>query len=181
MIRKNNRQCICCEKEYVYCPNCSDFAHMPSWMTIYHDNNCKEICDAIKSYGFNYITKEQAKDLLDKCDLTNKKMFKQSIQNKIDEIYTETNRNVMEDIEIKEAANLKKEFVSITEAEEAEKVVECVNDEIDVKKTNDEEEVFVNESDNIEIMHAVDLEKNDTTMEAIKPKRKNKNRNKNNE
>lgn len=180
MIRKNNRKCICCEKEYSYCPNCNDFAHLPSWMTIYHDSNCKEICDAIKSYGFNYITKEQAKDLLDKCDLTNKKMFKQSIQNKIDEIYTETNTNIMEDIKIKEAASLKDEFETITEAEEVEKVAVYINDETDAEKINDEE-VLINESDNIDVMHTVDLEENNITIETVKPKRKNKNRNKNNE
>ena len=87
MIKKNNKTCICCQIKYTFCPNCSDFDHLPRWMGIYHDENCKKICNTVLDYDFKHITKEQAKYILDKCDLSKKDVFNNRIKQLIDEIY----------------------------------------------------------------------------------------------
>ena len=87
MMKKNNKTCICCQKKYTFCLNCSDFDHLPRWMAIYHDENCKKISDVVSNYNFNHITKEQAREILDQCDLSNKENFNKMVKETIDEIY----------------------------------------------------------------------------------------------
>ena len=89
MMKKNNKTCLCCQTKYTFCLNCSDFDNMPRWMAIFHDKNCKEIFNTITSYYDKTITKEQAKTILNNCDLSNKKMFNNKIQDAINEIYAD--------------------------------------------------------------------------------------------
>ena len=87
MTRKNNKTCICCQTKYTFCPNCSDFDHLPRWMTIFHDANCREIFNTLMYYNSNDITEEEAKTILDKCDLSKKETFAKKIKEDIDKIY----------------------------------------------------------------------------------------------
>lgn len=100
MMKKNNRKCICCQKEYTFCPNCGDFDNLPRWMSIFHDENCKKIFNTITEYYNKNLTKEQAKETLNKCDLSNKDTFKETIKKAIEEIYID--ENVIVEQEIKE-------------------------------------------------------------------------------
>lgn len=112
MMKKNNKECICCQVKYTYCPSCSDFNHLPRWMNVYHDENCRDIFNIISGYTHKRHTKEEAKELLKKCDLSKKYSFKENLKVLIDEILkeefvkvnvekndiTETN-NVVEDVQ----------------------------------------------------------------------------------
>lgn len=124
MIKKNNRKCVCCQTEYYFCPNCSDYDTLPRWMTIFHDENCREIFNTVSSYCNNVITKDQAKKRLDKCDLSNKHTFKDSIKSKISEIYRET---LVEAVEKEIAKEAEKEIVEET-VMETEIVTEANNE-----------------------------------------------------
>lgn len=84
---KNNRVCIVCYAQYSYCNNCKEHMHFPTWMNIYHSENCRNIFNIISSYLGQKITKEEAKKRLDSCDLTYKDNLKETIKNAIDEIY----------------------------------------------------------------------------------------------
>ena len=88
MIKKT-RSCIVCGKEYEYCNNCKKHANSPSWMAIYHDENCRNIMNIATDYMAGDLTKAEAKLQLDGCNLSNKKNFKESVVKAIDEIYTE--------------------------------------------------------------------------------------------
>ena len=87
-MRKRVKQCIVCGAEYTYCNSCREHASQPSWMAIYHDENCRNIMNIATEYMAGNITKADAKSELDKCDLTNKKNFKESVLKAINEIYT---------------------------------------------------------------------------------------------
>ena len=116
MIKKNNRKCICCQKEYSFCPNCSDYDNLPRWMTIFHDENCKEIFNTVTSYYDKSITKDKAKERLDKCDLSNKYTFKESIKSAIGEIYAKTLVEVVEkEVEKETVKETETEFVELQE------------------------------------------------------------------
>ena len=67
--RKNNRKCVCCGKEYYFCPSCSSSAKEPSWKTIYCSNNCRKVFMTVTDFNYKEITKEQAVENLKKCDL----------------------------------------------------------------------------------------------------------------
>ena len=86
MARIKARKCIVCGKEYEYCTRCSSHANMPTWMALYHDDNCRSIMNIATEYMAGNLTKVDAKSQLDNCDLTNKKNFKESIVKAINEI-----------------------------------------------------------------------------------------------
>lgn len=86
-MRKRTRQCIVCGVEYTYCNSCREHASRPSWMAIYHDDNCRNIMNIATEYMAGNITRADAKSELDKCDLTNKKNFKESVIKAVNEIY----------------------------------------------------------------------------------------------
>ena len=88
MAKVKARKCIVCGKEYEYCNRCSSHANMPTWMALYHDDNCRSIMNIATEYIAGNITKADAKSQLDNCDLTNKKNFKESVVKAIDEICT---------------------------------------------------------------------------------------------
>ena len=79
----NNRICLVCGKAYEYCGLC-DGKHLPIWMNLYHDNNCKQIFDAANNYIHGLSTKEQSRELLSGCNLNFE--IKDSIQKAINEI-----------------------------------------------------------------------------------------------
>ena len=87
-MRKRTRKCIVCGAEYVYCNNCREYASRPSWMALYHDENCRNIMNVATEYMAGNITKGEAKEQLDMCDLKNKKNFKESVLKVVNEICT---------------------------------------------------------------------------------------------
>lgn len=53
----NERICLICGKKYNFCPRCPGGAKLPSWMSIYDNEDCKrvfEICSA-------YVNKKMSK------------------------------------------------------------------------------------------------------------------------
>jgi len=59
---------------------------MPTWMALYHDDNCRSIMNIATEYMAGNLTKADAKSQLDNCDLTNKKNFKESVVKAVNEI-----------------------------------------------------------------------------------------------
>ena len=87
-MKKNDlRACICCGKEYEYCPRCGKYDQYPRWMTNFHDANCREIFQTTIEYMSHNITDDQARARLDKCDLSNKSTFDHSVQVMLDKLY----------------------------------------------------------------------------------------------
>lgn len=85
MVR-NNKTCILCGNKYSYCSGCAEFDHLPRWMECYCSENCKDIFNILSSYNMNHKTKEEAKALLEKCDLT------------MTDTYSEFNKNCINSI-----------------------------------------------------------------------------------
>ena len=65
MARIKARKCIVCGKEYEYCNRCSSHANMPTWMALYHDDNCRSIMNIATEYMAGNLTKADAKSQLD--------------------------------------------------------------------------------------------------------------------
>ena len=88
MAKVKTRKCIVCGTEYEYCNRCSSHAAMPTWMALYHDDNCRSVMNIATEYMAGNLTKADAKSQLDNCDLSNKKNFKESVVKVLNEIYT---------------------------------------------------------------------------------------------
>lgn len=94
MARKINRTCITCGEQYFFCGDCSETRHLEPWHSIYHDGNCKKIFMAVTDYLANEITKSQAKEILNTCDLSKRQSFKGKIPETINEIFDVPNSTV---------------------------------------------------------------------------------------
>lgn len=64
------RKCILCGKEYKYCKNCQSDYKKELWHSLYDTENCKDISKTLTDYKFDRITKDEAREILSKCDLT---------------------------------------------------------------------------------------------------------------
>ena len=102
MAKTKARKCIVCGKEYEYCNRCSSHASMPTWMALYHDDNCRSIMNIATEYMAGNLAKADAKSQLDKCDLTNKKNFSESVAKAINEIYATKRAAKVETVEVDE-------------------------------------------------------------------------------
>lgn len=85
MVKKDNKTCIVCRKKYTFCTGCSDYDHLPRWMSIFCEQNCHDIYNATSMWG--KVPVEETKALLDECDLSNKEAFHPVILNAINEVY----------------------------------------------------------------------------------------------
>lgn len=114
--KKNNRKCIVCSKCYSYCNSCSEDNHKPAWYAIFHDQNCHDIYDAV----YNILPlqgKGAAKNVLDKCDLSNKENFHPNIIKMINEMYDIKDEKVETVENVEETKEVKKDVVASTEKE----------------------------------------------------------------
>ena len=102
-MAKKNRECHTCGEKYSYCPNCN--RNEPSWMAEFHDENCKNIFQICTQYNVGLLTKEQAKESLNACDLSNKENFTECIQRDFENIFAEDKLTILVDAEIKEMKN----------------------------------------------------------------------------
>ena len=86
---RRTRECYLCGEKYEYCPTCSQDKMKPTWMVEFHKENCKVIFDTCTRYNMDMITKEEAKAILDACDLSNKANFKSYVQKDLANIFAE--------------------------------------------------------------------------------------------
>lgn len=86
---RRTRECLLCGVKYEYCPTCSQDKMKPTWMSEFHDENCKNIFDIATRFNMQLLTKEEAKEAMEKCDLSNKENFKDYLKRDLENIFTE--------------------------------------------------------------------------------------------
>ena len=84
---RRNRECYLCGKDYQYCPTCSQDKMKPAWMSEFHSENCKNIFDICTRFNMQLMSKTEAQDALNACDLTNKENFKSYVQCDLENIF----------------------------------------------------------------------------------------------
>jgi hypothetical protein len=75
----------------------------PAWMADFHSENCKNIFDICTRFNMQLMSKTEAQDALNACDLSNKESFKSYVQRDLEVIFAEDSIIVTLDAEIKEA------------------------------------------------------------------------------
>lgn len=122
-----NRTCVICNTKYDYCPTCSGDKDKPSWYASFHEENCNNIYDACVGFRDGILTKTEAEEKLNDCNLSNMENFRNSAKEMIKKILTketikvepvvieelklETKENNVEaDIDIKEPAKMVSKF-----------------------------------------------------------------------
>ena len=84
---RRNRDCYLCGRDYQYCPTCSQDKMKPAWMSDFHSENCKNIFEICTRFNMKLISKTEAQDALNACDLTNKENFKSYVQRDLENIF----------------------------------------------------------------------------------------------
>ena len=77
---KKGRQCLCCGTTYQYCGTCPEDKYEPTTRALYCSDNCCTIFHAATDYGFGLLTKEEAKEALQKCNLSKLDTFKEIVK-----------------------------------------------------------------------------------------------------
>lgn len=91
---RRTRECYLCGEKYHYCPTCTQDKSKPTWMVEFHEENCKTIFQLCTDFNMKFLTKDEAKKALSKCNLSNKASFRASVQKTIATIFTEDEKPV---------------------------------------------------------------------------------------
>jgi len=102
-MKKNNKTCIVCGEKYTYCNSCEAFYNLPTWMAIFHNENCKDLFTITSDYLANTLDKDEAIERLNKCDLSYKDKLHKEILKAVNELTdVEIKAEVIEKVEITE-------------------------------------------------------------------------------
>lgn len=83
------RTCIACQNSYQYCPHCGDYARYPKWMNEFDTEACKELFNVISGYNMGIFKKDDVKKIVDKYEIKDFSAYKESIANKLNELFSE--------------------------------------------------------------------------------------------
>ena len=117
--KKFERSCSVCGKKYEYCPNCSDFDHLPRWMDAYCSETCKDLYNITAGFINKWLEPEVEAARLTKVDLSYMDKLPAWMKTAIKEIQKVDTQNASA---INEALEDKKEVENkVEEKEEVEK------------------------------------------------------------
>lgn len=83
---RDARKCSICDTVYSFCSNCSDYDHLPRWMSLFHDENCKNFWETMNLYRTGVDNAETTKQKLDKLDLSMKDSLSDTYKKLLKEI-----------------------------------------------------------------------------------------------
>lgn len=88
-MRKVNKTCIACGKDYYFCNSCADNRHDPIWKMTWCSENCKDVFATVSEYKLGNLSAEDALTKLSELDVDVE--FKQKLNSEIDEIFAAYN------------------------------------------------------------------------------------------
>ena len=81
-----NKKCLLCGKDFKFCPTCYQKSPADAWKNIFDKENCRIIFNLVCDFAQKEVDVETAKDILSRCDLSDKDSYKVDIKGYIDEI-----------------------------------------------------------------------------------------------
>lgn len=90
---RNNRTCVICGKEYSFCPSCATRNTEPAWKTLFHDENCMKIYEAVNAYATKTSSLAEAKKAIADLDLSYKDKIQGNFKKYLEEILAGGNAN----------------------------------------------------------------------------------------
>lgn len=88
------RECYLCGMKYNFCSTCDEDRYAPAWKHSFHSENCAKIFQCCVDYNMSLIYKDEAQDILLGCDLSNKKSFREDVNETIGKILEEKKAEV---------------------------------------------------------------------------------------
>lgn len=131
---RRSRECYLCGRHYEYCGSCSSYKTSPAWMSEFHSESCKNIFDICTRFNMQLMSKSEAQDALNTCDLSNKENFKSYVQRDLENIFAEDPIVVTLDAEIKE---IHEDKAIVETAIRGSKARKPIQHEVVIKKENE--------------------------------------------
>lgn len=85
-MARRDRQCMCCQAKYQYCPTCGQDRMKPTWMVQFCSETCKELWRTATRFNMNLIEKSEAKAIVEALELKEKSAYVECVQKDIDKI-----------------------------------------------------------------------------------------------
>lgn len=118
MAEKKMRKCAVCRQDYHFCPRCGEDKNKPTWYFTFCSADCKEIYRTTSDFEGGYITAKEAKDALDKLDMSRLLSFGESYKASIAKINAEAKKETNVEKDNEETAKVA-ETTDIVEAAES--------------------------------------------------------------
>lgn len=90
----SNRKCLCCNKHYSYCPDCSGADRLaPSWKAEFCSETCKDLWLTCTRYNMGRHTKQEAQDIIKSLPLKSVAEYVQCVQRDLGTILKEDQKS----------------------------------------------------------------------------------------
>lgn len=117
MSKNDLRMCCVCHKEYPFCLCNPEDRLKPTWYFAYCSENCKDIYNVTSAFEDGRMTDIEAKEKLEKLDLSRKEYFGESYKNSIASIMKAKAQVIKKENKKTEAKSVKKDIVTKVEKE----------------------------------------------------------------
>ena len=118
MEKKELRTCMLCGKTYSFCPVCNpEYRLKPTWYFCWCSDNCHEIDEVTSAFEDGRMIDIEAKEKLNKLDLSRKEYFGESYKNSIASIMKAKAQVIKKENKKTEVKSVKKDIVTKVENE----------------------------------------------------------------
>lgn len=133
-MANNSRICSTCRQSYLYCPRCNEDKNKPTWYFSFCSENCMNIYGVTSKYENGQFSASEAKERLNKLDLTKIDNFGTSYKNSITKINEATSNK---------AKKVKEEILEeVIDTSSDVEIDETTEETVAIPETVDEEKVF---------------------------------------
>lgn len=80
MTERKTRTCAVCRNQYQFCPVCNEDAEKPTWYFTFCSDNCHNLYKVMADFENELISDIEAKERLNKLDLSKRDNFGESYQ-----------------------------------------------------------------------------------------------------
>ena len=88
-MAKYVQTCLLCKQTYEYCGGCSKYKHLPTFMTTFCSQNCRDIYQVMTNFESKILTKEEAKRQLMNLDISRHDYYTKSFATSYNRIMTD--------------------------------------------------------------------------------------------
>ena len=88
-MAKYVQTCLLCKQTYEYCGGCSKYKHLPTFMTTFCSQNCRDIYQVMTNFEGKILTKEEAKRQLMNLDISRHNYYTKSFATSYNRIMTD--------------------------------------------------------------------------------------------
>ena len=89
------RKCVCCGREYEFCPNCSK-ANEPAWKVSFCSETCKELFNVVSAYNAKRIDRAAVNDFIAAHGITDTTKYSEPIRKVLERNYIPESTPVFE-------------------------------------------------------------------------------------